>query len=277
MTINDILDYSLIKAGNVDVKIFSVLAIFLEFAICWFILFVIKRILNRLKVKKGLDEGRMQAFYQLTKYILYITLLLIILDTVGVNPSLLLAGPLAVLVGLGLGIQQIFQDIVSGIVLLFEGTINIGNIVEVDGIVGVVKKIKLRTSEVVTRDQINIIIPNNKLVSEKVINWSYNRKNTRFHVEVGVAYGTDPDLVKQLLEDAAKEHPDVVKVPEPLARFENFGDSALEFKLFFFSNEMLGVEFIKSDLRFKINKKFKENGITIPFPQRDLHIIEPKK
>ena len=272
MSFNEIIDYTLIRIGEIEIKLESLLVIAAEIISCWFILFIIRRIIGRIQKKRNLDKGRMSAFYQIAKYLIITATALIIMESMGIDVKVLLVGSTALLVGLGLGIQQTFQDIVSGVIILFEGTFRVGDIVEVDGVVGVVRKIQLRTSEVVSRDQINIIIPNHKLVSEKVINWSYNRKNTRFHINIGVAYGSDPVLVKRLLEEAASEHHMVTKTPEPVARFENFGDSALEFKLFFYSHEMLAVEFVKSDIRFKINQKLKENNITIPFPQRDIHI-----
>ena len=116
-----------------------------------------------------------------------------------------------------------------------------------------------------------IIVPNSKLVSDNVINWSHNRSVTRFRIKVGVAYGSDVILVMQLLKDAALEHPEVVRTPEPKARFIDFGESSLDFELLFYSKRMFDIEFVRSDIRVKIDQKFRENNITIPFPQRDLH------
>lgn len=180
------------------------------------------------------------------------------------------------MIGFGLGIQDLFNDFVSGIVLLFEGTVSMDDVIEVDGIVGQVKNIDLRTSKIETRDHIVIIIPNSKLVGENVINWSHNRENTRFIIKVGVAYGSDVKLVKSLLEEAANEHKSISNHPMPVARFVDFGNSSLDFEIVFFSREMFSIEFIKSDIRFLIDEKFRKNNVTIPFPQRDVHVYNHK-
>ncbi len=176
------------------------------------------------------------------------------------------------LVGLGLGIKELFYDIVSGFILLFERTILIGDIIEVDGMVAKVKKMSLRTSEVETRDDIIIIVPNSKLVSEKVINWSHNKNFTRFRVSVGVAYGSDVNKVIDILRKCTESHPNVSTQKPPKIRFTDFADSALMFEILFWSDKMFRIEDVKSDIRIMINKSFKENNIRIPFPQRDLHL-----
>jgi small-conductance mechanosensitive channel len=161
---------------------------------------------------------------------------------------------------------------VSGILLLFEGTVTVGDVIELNNIIGKVEKISIRTSKIETRDRIVIIVPNSKLVSDNVINWSHNRAVTRFRIKVGVAYGSNVRLVMQLLEKAAEEHPDVVDNPAPKARFVNFGESSLDFELLFFSTKMFDIEFVKSEIRVDIDQKFRDNGVVIPFPQRDLHV-----
>jgi small-conductance mechanosensitive channel len=128
---------------------------------------------------------------------------------------------------------------------------------------------------VLTRDGIMIIVPNHKFIIEKITNWSHNSESTRFKVEVGVAYGSDVERVKTLLLDCAQSHPKIITNKEdhkPFVRFVDFGDSALKFEIFFWTTDIFNVEHIKSDLRFSIDKQFRDNAITIPFPQRDLHI-----
>jgi small-conductance mechanosensitive channel len=182
------------------------------------------------------------------------------------------------LVGLGRGLQQIFSDIVSGVFLLLEGSVKIGDIMEVDGLIGKVTSIKLRTSEILTRDGIVIIVPNHKFITENVVNWSHNSEITRFNVKVGVAYGTDPKLVKEILAECAKENKEITTtgIYTPLVRLINFGDSSLDFELLFWSKKVFTIENTKSDLRFQIVTKFSEKGIQIPFPQRDLHLKSGK-
>lgn len=183
-----------------------------------------------------------------------------------------LAGGAALLVGLGFGLQNIFSDFVSGVAILFEGTIEIGNIIEVEKVIGKVEKISLRNTQVITRDGFLIIIPNHKFVSENVINWSHHNNNVRFSINVKVAYGSDTRLVSNILLECVQKHSLALHKPLPMVRFEDFGDSGLEFKLFFWSKEVFNIEIVLSDIRFMIDKQFREHNISIPFPQRDLHI-----
>ena len=185
---------------------------------------------------------------------------------------MLLAGSAALLIGIGLGLQEVFKDFVSGIILLFDGTIRVSDIIEVDGVVGRVQEIRLRASELETRDGIIIIIQNSSFITGNVINWTHNRKLTRFTVVVGVAYGSDIEKVRKVLVQCAMAHDDVVKTPEPTVLFSEFGDSQLTFTLQFYSRSVFKIEFVKSDIRFIIDKAFRENNITIPFPQRDVHM-----
>lgn len=265
------LDITLFHYNDVVFKTHHVLGIIILFFTARGVLTIAKRIIDK-RLTNVIDRGRAKAIFQLFSYVVFVIFFLIALEFIGVKITILLAGSAALLVGLGLGIQSLFNDFVSGILLLFEGTISVGDIVEVDGLVGQVKNIYLRTSEIETRRRIIIIVPNHKLVSESVINWSHNRDITRFEVNVGVAYGSDVQLVKRLLEEAASEHDEISKIPEPVARFINFGESSLDFELLFFTKSMFIIEFIKSDLRFAIDKKFRQNKVTIPFPQRDVHI-----
>jgi small-conductance mechanosensitive channel len=164
--------------------------------------------------------------------------------------------------------------LISGIIILFEGNVAVGDILEVDGLVGTVKEIKLRTSLIKTRDGIYIVVPNNRVVNEKVINWSTHTKLTRFNVAVGVAYGSDIEKVKTLLLQSANEHELISKRPTPIVIFNDFGDSSLQFEVYFWTQDSWKIELIKSDLRFAIDNLFRKNNIQIPFPQRDVHLIQ---
>ena len=179
----------------------------------------------------------------------------------------------ALLVGLGLGLQQIFQDIMSGIAILFEGSLKVGDIVEIqDNIIGRVIEIGLRTSKIETRDNIIMVVPNSKFVTDIVINWSHMEKKTRFHIDVGVAYGSDVEKVSQVLLQCAEDINKISKTPPPFVRFSDFGNSSLDFQLYFWTTETFQVEYIKSEIRYKIDSAFRANGVHIPFPQRDVHI-----
>ncbi len=236
------------------------------------IVIISRTILKRFFKKRKVDIGRQYAIITFLKYIIYTVAILWAMQSLGIKFSVLLGGAAALLVGIGLGLQQTFNDLVSGIILLSEGTVEVGDIVSVDGIIGTVKSIGFRTSKVETRDEISIIIPNSKLVVDNVVNWSHNEVPTRFQVNVGVAYSSDVEMVTSLLLQAANGHKDVLKKPEPKVMFKDFGSSSLDFQLHFFSNEYLRVDFIKSEIRYKIMEFFRMHKVEIPFPQRDLWI-----
>jgi len=222
--------------------------------------------------RKEIDQGTRFAINQLLKYVIYTLAVFIALKSLHVDMTLLIGGAAALLVGIGLGLQQTFNDFFSGLVLLFERTVSVGDIMHVDGQVGSVKKIGLRSSIIETRGNVSFIVPNSKLVNESVQNWSHFVDHGRFQVDVGVAYGSDTALVKKLMLEAVKDHNLVLDYPVPFVRFQHFGDSALDFSIMFFTNEFLIVEDIKSDIRFKIDSAFREHNISIPFPQRDVWV-----
>ena len=223
--------------------------------------------------RTGIDFGKGQTVFQIIKYFAWVITIVFIVSSLGISVTVLMAGSAALFVGLGFGVQSLFNDFVSGLIILFEGTIRINDVVELEsGIIGKVHEIGLRTSKVLTRDNIITIIPNNNFVGKNVINWTYNEHKTRFKVEVGVAYGSDVRLVEKILIACALEHEKIYKEPKPMVQFNNFGESSLDFSLFFWIDDSFWVEMIRSDLRFAINDKFKSHQIQIPFPQRDLHI-----
>ena len=141
-----------------------------------------------------------------------------------------------------------------------------------DGEIGKVKEITFRTTKIETRDNIILIVPNSKFLDSNVINWSHIQKRTRFYVQVGVAYGSDVELVEKVLLESTNNHKDISKTPKPFVRFYDFGSSSLDFQVYFWTDKSFEVENIKSDLRFEIDKQFRKNKIQIPFPQRDVHI-----
>jgi len=222
--------------------------------------------------RNKIDLGAQYAINQLLKYIVYIIAFFIALDRLGINMTLVWGGAAALLVGVGLGLQQTFNDFFSGIVLLFERSVSVGDSVQLTHQIGTIKKIGLRSSELQTRDNMTVIVPNSQLVNDKVINWNHYDERTRFSVQVGVAYSSDSQNVKQLLLQAAKENPYVVEFPGPIVRLIRFGESSIDFELVFFSRNYIIIEDVKSDLRFAIDKLFKEHNVEIPFPQRTLHV-----
>lgn len=271
-SISKYLELELIHVGDYILTVGSILSIILVISFTIFLLWLIKKTLFRKKVLTKYEKGNLYALYQIVKYIVWIIAILICLEIIGVKINALLAGSAALLVGIGLGLQNTFNDFVSGIILLFEGTVKVGDVLDIDGDVVKIEQIGLRTSTAVDRFDVHIIIPNSIITSNKMINWSHQTKKTRFTINVGVAYGSDVDLVMQLLQESALEHPKVLKKEDVVVRFTDFGVSSLDFQLLFFSKDTFGVEVVKSDIRKVINKKFIENQIRIPYPQMDVHL-----
>jgi small-conductance mechanosensitive channel len=236
-----------------------------------FLFIFLKKVIRKANQNGRLNAHQASMFIQFSKYLIYTILVYFILSVFQVEFKYLLAfSPL--LVGVGLGLQQIFNDMSSGIVLSVENNIKVNDVVEVDGMVAKVLNIGLRTSKVETREGIIIIIPNHILVNGKLINWSANKPLTRFSVEVGVAYGSDLELVRKILIECAKKHSKVVAQPSPIVLLKNYGDSSIDMAVMFWSPHLFIIELVKSEIRFEINEKFKENNITIPFPQKDIYI-----
>ena len=271
-TIQNILDFELLSYGKHQLKVDMLVLILAIIVITKFILWLIKKALYRSNKNKKLDLGTTFAIFQIIRYMVWIIAIGLLLETIGVKVTLLIAGSAALLVGVGLGLQQTFNDVISGIILLTERSIKIGDVLEIDGDIVMIQTIGLRTSKGLNRDDISIIIPNSLITTSKVINWSHQSKKTRFRIDVGVAYGSDVDLVIKILEESAFEHPEVSDRQLVEGRLVNFGNSSLDFQLLFFSKNIFRISKAKSDIRRIITRKFNENNITIPFPQMDLHV-----
>ena len=229
----------------------------------------------RLLSKTHLDIGAQQAIGTVSRYAILFLGFLVILQTVGINLTTLnvLAG--AVGIGVGFGLQNVASNFIAGIIILFERPVKIGDRIEVDGSDGKVVSVGARSTVVKTNDNITIIIPNSKLITEDVINWTYDSRNPRIRlrVPVGVSYDSDVNLVKRLLCEVGTENPDVLQEPAPTVRLLEFGDNSLNFELWVWSKAKLHRKTVLlSDLNFAIWDKFKANNIEIPFPQRDLNI-----
>jgi len=266
------------KMGNFELKAYQLISIVFTFLLTWIILLFTKYLLLKKKQLTINEKGRRLSLFQLVKYLLWVLVISYCITVLGFNISLLLAGSAALLVGLGFGLQNIFSDLVSGLFMLFERKVKVGDIMEVDNIVGKVLSIQLRTSVLLTRDGYNIIVPNHKFITDNVINWSHHSFDRRFQVDVGVSYTSDIDLVTQVMIGCSALQKELIRDEKhkPFVRFHDFGDSALIFSLMFWTQDIFKVEQIKSELRYKIFKAFREHNITIPFPQRDVHIIPAK-
>ena len=269
--IDKILIFSIFHIGKYDFKVEDLIAILFIIIVAKFIIWLIKKGLYRKNNIESFDQSNRYALFQIIRYVLWIISIALILQVIGIQVTVLLAGSAALLVGIGLGLQQTFNDIVSGIILLIEGSTKVGDILEIDGDVIMLENIGLRTSKGHNRDDITVIIPNSLITTNKVINWSHQSMNTRFRISVGVAYGSDVELVKRILEESALEHPDITNKKLIEGRLVDFGNSSLDFQVLFFSKNVFRIEKVKSDIRRIINRKFIENNITIPFPQMDVH------
>jgi small-conductance mechanosensitive channel len=219
------------------------------------------------------DKYKFISFFQFVRYIVFAFAFIITLQINGVNMSFLLTASAALLVGVGFAMQQLFQDIISGILIIIDQSLHVGDIVEVDGRVGKVLEIKLRTTRVVTRNNRVMVIPNHKFMLDTLFNWTQNSFSNREQVDVGVAYGSDVQLVKKILLQCAEDVEDIVKEPKPVVLFEDFADSSLNFSLYFYVDNGMKSPGIQSDLRFRIDAAFRDSKVSIPFPQRDIHVI----
>jgi len=270
----DFFNYSIPLWKDVSIPVKTLLFLVLAFMATSFVLRIIRKLVTKkLPVE---DAAKFISVFNFAKWFIYVVILLVTFHNIGINVTAIFAASAALLVGVGLALQTLFQDIISGIFILIDQSVHVGDIIQIDNKVGRVEEINLRTTRAVTIDNKVLIIPNHLYLTNTLHNWTENGKATRESVTVGVAYGSDTELVKNLLLEVAKEHKDVMVHPGPLVLFTDFGDSSLNFKLIFTLNDSFQAAIPQSDIRFAIDKKFREHGISIPFPQRDIHIIEKK-
>lgn len=264
----------LLKLGDTS---FTVKALFF-LIISLFLLTYLSAKLKKLLVHKvfphyNLDVGVSLSIATIIRYIIVILGIFIIFQTSGIDLSALalLFGALGV--GIGFGLQGITNNFISGVIILFERPIKVGDRVEVDDIVGRVEVISGRATTILTNDNIGVIVPNSDFINQRVINWSLNDRNVRFNFPVGVSYKEDPAVIRKLLLEVAHENPGVLKHPKPDVLFNQYGDSSLDFILRVWTNQYSDTpQILKSQLYYSIFEKFKEHGIEIPYPQRDLHL-----
>lgn len=267
-----ILETEIFTFGTYTLKISQLASILVIIIVTKGILWIIKKAFFHKNKFSKIDAGSSYALLKFIKYVVWIIAITLVLESIGVKVTLLLAGSAALLVGIGLGLQQTFNDVISGIILLSERSIEVGDVLEIDSDVVIIESIGLRTSKAMNRDDISVIIPNSLITTSKVINWSHQSNQTRFKIHVGVAYGSDVDLVIKILEESTFEHSEFHDRKLIEARLLGFGASSLDFQLLFFSANIFRIGKIKSDIRRRINKNFMENNIVIAFPQMDLHL-----
>lgn len=260
-------------SGNHEVRIavWTLLLVILSFVGARLFLKWIRVLLTRNMQEP--DKLKFISFFKFVQYITYIIVGFAVLSASGINVTPFLAASAALLVGLGLALQELFQDVIGGVFIFIDKSLLVGDIVEVDGKVARVIEVTLRTTRAITRDDKIVVIPNHKFISEIIINYTQNHKTTRESVKIGVAYGSDVKKVEALLLQSVSEQRGVLKTPKSFVLFDDFGESALQFSVLFFISDSFSVPKIKSEIRFRIDQLFRENNISIPFPQRDIHII----
>ncbi len=274
MYLNKILDISLWHIKDYNFTVAKMLILFGFWILVWIILMLLKKAIFKYP---RIQEAKRYSIYSLFKYFTIFFAIIISLQIIGFNTTLLLAGSTALLVGLGMGIQNLFSDYISGLILLLDSSIKVDDVLDIEGLVCKVLEINLRTTQVITREDKYIVVPNTDLTRKHIINWTHGKVDSRFDVSVGVDYGSDVYKVKKLMTECALAHPKVAKKPAPFVRFNNFGDSSLDFTLYFWTENVFRVPNIQSELRFAICDSFRANNISIPFPQRVLHIPQNEK
>jgi small-conductance mechanosensitive channel len=267
-------DYVLIDTDTYKLKVLNVFWLVVIFLIATVVVRLTKKVLNKkAESQTKSNAGRYYALMQLIKYSIYFIASLVAFESLGMDLTMMKTGGAALLVGLGFGLQHTFNDFVSGIIILSEGILHVGNIVEIQNIVGRVKHIGLRTSRIETRDGITIIVPNSKLVGDNVVNWSHQQiDRTRFMIRFSVGVDTDVKKVREILLEVSHHHNEVLTNPVPKVRLFDFSESGYVFDLLFWTSNMFFVETLKSDLRFMILEEFKKNNIRISFPHREIEI-----
>jgi small-conductance mechanosensitive channel len=268
----DFLSLKIFPSDTINISVGTILAVIIVIIIVTFLLKLVHKLVTSNLPEE--DKNKFVSIFGFFKYLLYMFVILTVLHASGVNLTVLLTASAALFVGLGFALQYLFQDIISGVLIILDQSLHVGDIIEVEDKIGKVFEIRLRTTRAITRDDKVIVIPNHIFLTDSIYNYTQNHRTTRESVKVGVAYGSDVRLVSKLLEEVAASQKGVLKSPKSFVLFEDFGDSALLFSINFFINDSFSDPRLKSEIRFKINDKFREHNISIPFPHRDVHIFQ---
>lgn len=264
----------LLKIGEKPFTLLTALYMVVAFVILLLIAKKLSKFLeNKILSSRITDRGVRSSISSIFRYIFLFLGIIFIFQSAGFDLGSfdLLAGALGV--GIGFGLQNIAQNIISGLIILFERPIKVGDRIEVGNIVGDVTSISMRSTKIVTNDNINVIVPNSEFINNKVINWSYNERKVRFRFPIGVSYNEDPNKVREITLQVASKHKGVLKFPEPQLLFDDYGDSSLNFELVVWTSSYIQrPKLLKSELYYAIFEAFNREGIEIPFPQRDLNL-----
>ena len=268
------LNVPLFSIGAVSLTLWKVLYLIVLLALLYYLTSKLtKFIVYKLLAKSNIELGVRVATGSIVRYAILTVGFIVILQTAGINLSSLtiLLGALGV--GIGFGLQNITNNFVSGLIILFERPIKVGDRIEVSGITGNVVNVSMRATTIVTNDNISIIVPNSEFISGTVINWSHSDRVVRFRLPIGVSYNEDPERIRSILLDVARNCPGVLSDPEPSVQLREFSDSSIDFELRVWTTDYVDRPGrMNSILYFEIWKSFKEHGVEIPFPQRDVHI-----
>lgn len=283
-TFEKFMDFELINTKMLKLSFSHILNVALTFFIARVLIHLVQiAIGSRLRSRKDYDPGIEYVYIQISKYIIYIIAIFISLKVLFSDVSAILTGSIGIFLGIGLGLQDVFKDFFAGIVLLLEGNLKVGDVIEFqnngsnEGLVAKILKITVRTTQIETRDGNVLIIPNTKLTQENIENWSHGSDLSRFIIKVGVAYGSNTEEVMRLMKQAALGHPKVKKSQGVIVRLSDFGNSSLDMELIFWADQSWDINTTKSEIRLEIDRLFREYTINIPFPQMDLHIASDKR
>ena len=267
-----LLSTPLFELGNSQISLASLFIVLLILIVFFIISKIIERGVQRALKNKAIDPGIKGSIERFSRYLTVSVGAFIAIDTIGISLTSIAALGAILMVGIGFGLQNIAQNFISGIIILLERPIKQGDIVVVGGVSGKVRDIRVRSTVIETRDDVAIIVPNSQFIAEQVINDSFSGHKIRKILKVGVAYGSDVEKVTQILKRIANEHEQILKAPGPRVLFMDFGSSSLDFELRFWVTDLWSTDIILSDLRYATDREFRNGEITIPFPQRDLHI-----
>jgi small-conductance mechanosensitive channel len=270
--IKNALTTPLFPSDTIHITIGTILLIITALIFVSYLLKLIKKIVNAKLPEE--DKNKFASIFGFLKYLFYILVTITVLHSSGIDLTVFLTASAALFVGLGFALQYLFQDIISGILIILDQSLHVGDIIEVDQKVGKVFEIKLRTTRAITRDDKVIVIPNHIFLTNSIFNYTQNHKTTREKVTIGVSYASDINLVTDLLVSVAVAQKGVLKSPKPFVLFDDFGDSALVFSLHFSIADSFTDPKLKSEIRYKIAAIFKDNKVSIPFPQRDVHLYK---
>ena len=270
------LNYPLFSVGEEN---YSIVSILILIGLFWGLIVFIKTITNLLRTRvlsyTGMSRGSQEVIFIIAQYGLIFFGTIILLQIWGLNLSSLTILGSALGVGIGFGFQDIAKNFASGLVLLFERSVQVGDFIEVNNYKGTVERVGARSIVLRTLDRISIIVPNSSLLADEVVNWTHENSISRLHLPIGVAYGSDTEAVKSVLLEAADTHAEVLSHPAPQVLFTGFGDSSLDFELLIWIAQPSHQAFITSDIYFQIEKLLREHEVEIPFPHRDIKVRNP--